>query len=75
MTFSAIPLISPPFLMGNNLNAWSEALAGLTISWFPLGLVIIAAIPLVFIALYALTYGVYGAVSYTHLTLPTIYSV
>lgn len=60
MSVSAISQISLPFLMGNNLNAWSDALAGLTISWFPLGLVIIAAIPLVFIALYALTYGVYG---------------
>ena len=46
--------------MGNNLNAWSEALAGFNLFGLPLGLVILAAIPLVFIALYSLTYGVYG---------------
>jgi hypothetical protein len=43
-----------------SLNTWSDALSGFSIGWFPLGLVIVAAIPLVFIALYALTYGVYG---------------
>ncbi len=46
--------------MGNSLNAWSEALAGFYLLGLPLGLVILAAIPLVFIALYSLTYGVYG---------------
>ncbi len=43
-----------------SLNTWSDALSGFSIGWFPLGLVIVAVIPLVFIALYALTYGVYG---------------
>jgi NADH-quinone oxidoreductase subunit H len=43
-----------------SLNTWSDALSGFNISGFPLGLIIVAAIPLVFIALYALTYGVYG---------------
>jgi NADH-quinone oxidoreductase subunit H len=43
-----------------SLNTWSEALSGFHLGWFPLGLVIVAAVPLVFIALYALTYGVYG---------------
>ncbi|MCE1273926.1 MAG: NADH-quinone oxidoreductase subunit H, partial [Chlorobiales bacterium] len=43
-----------------SLNTWSEALSGFYIGWLPLGLLIVAAIPLVFIALYALTYGVYG---------------
>ncbi len=43
-----------------SLNTWSDALSGFTIGGFPLGLIIVAAIPLVFIALYALTYGVYG---------------
>jgi len=49
-----------PLLMGNSLNAWSDALAGFSPAGLPVGLLIIAAIPLVFIALYALTYGVYG---------------
>ena len=44
----------------SSLNSWSDALSGFNLGWFPLGLVIVAAIPLVFIALYALTYGVYG---------------
>lgn len=38
------------------LNSWSDGLASLGI----VGLLIIPVIPLVFIALYALTYGVYG---------------
>ena len=49
-----------PLLMGNTLNTWSEALVGFNPMGMPLGLVILAAIPLVFIALYSLTYGVYG---------------
>ena len=44
--------------MGSSLNVWSEALAGFSLFGLPLGLVILAAIPLVFIALYSLTYGV-----------------
>jgi NADH-quinone oxidoreductase subunit H len=43
-----------------SLNTWSDALSGFHLGGFPLGLLIVAAIPLVFIALYALTYGVYG---------------
>ncbi|NTU93595.1 MAG: NADH-quinone oxidoreductase subunit NuoH [Chlorobiaceae bacterium] len=43
-----------------SLNTWSEALSGFYIGWLPLGLLIVAAVPLIFIALYALTYGVYG---------------
>ncbi len=49
-----------PFVMSTSLNAWSDALSGFSPAGLPLGLLIIAAIPLVFIALYALTYGVYG---------------
>lgn len=60
MSLTALPQSSMPFLMGTNLNAWSDALVHLNLMGFPLGLVIMAAIPLVFIALYSLTYGVYG---------------
>lgn len=31
MSIAAISQIRLPFLMGNNLNAWSDALAGLTL--------------------------------------------
>ncbi|MGB7511854.1 MAG: NADH-quinone oxidoreductase subunit H, partial [Pelodictyon phaeoclathratiforme] len=60
MSSTALSQFSMPFLMGNSLNSWSEALAGFYLFGLPLGLVILAAIPLVFIALYSLTYGVYG---------------
>ncbi|HED31065.1 MAG TPA: NADH-quinone oxidoreductase subunit NuoH [Prosthecochloris aestuarii] len=46
--------------MSMSLNSWSDALSQWVPFGVPLGLVVVAAIPLVFIALYALTYGVYG---------------
>ncbi|NTW56457.1 MAG: NADH-quinone oxidoreductase subunit NuoH [Chlorobiaceae bacterium] len=60
MSLSALSQYSMPLLMGNSLNAWSDWLTGFNPMGIPVGLVILAAIPLVFIALYALTYGVYG---------------
>jgi len=52
--------INFPMFMSMSLNSWSDALSQWVPFGVPLGLVVVAAIPLVFIALYALTYGVYG---------------